>query len=139
MKQQVDLAGAGGTLDLVGAGKQRTAARLEAEPVERGLAKRTLDPLAKVSRNIERGGLERAGQGALELALGVGSVERASAHPDPRATPRRPRADIGRDLAVRAKREPDQRITRALSTGQDAGANRVRHPRLTAVDQWLIA
>ena len=60
MEQQVDLAAAGGDLDLLAAGQQRSRARLEAEPIERGLAQRGLDPVSQIGRNGELAGLERA-------------------------------------------------------------------------------
>ena len=52
--QQVDLAGAGGGLDPVGAVDQLAAARLQAEPVERRLAQRRFDPLAEVGGDRRR-------------------------------------------------------------------------------------
>ena len=76
-------------LDLLGAAEQRAAARFEAEAVERGLAQRGLDPLAEVGGDGEIAGLEGAGERALELALGVGGVERGAADADPRAAARR--------------------------------------------------
>src|SRR5688572_156308 len=67
VNQQVDLAGTGGRLDPVGAVDQGSAARLEAQPVERRLAKRLLSLLAEVGWNLEVPDFERAGQCALEL------------------------------------------------------------------------
>src|SRR5688572_16700929 len=81
-KQQMDLAAAGRDLDLVGAGDQGPGARLEAEPVERRLPKRRLDPLAKVGGNGKIGRLEGADQGALEPALRLGLFERDTADAD---------------------------------------------------------
>ena len=93
------------------------AARLEAEPVERRLAQRRLDPLAEVGGNVDVAGLEGAGERALELALGIGGVELGAADADPGAAARRAGADVGRDLAVGAEREPDQLVARCPCAG----------------------
>ena len=70
------------------------------KPVERGLAQRGFDPLAEIGGDVDVAGLEGAGERALELALGIGFVERVAADADPGAAARRPGADVGRDLAV---------------------------------------
>ena len=52
--QQVDLAGPGGGFDPLGAVDQGAAARFQAQPVERRLAQRGVDPLAEVGGDVER-------------------------------------------------------------------------------------
>ena len=53
MDQQLNLALARRGFDPLGAGDQRAAARFKAEPVERLLAQRRLDPLAEVGGNVD--------------------------------------------------------------------------------------
>ena len=76
---------------------------------------------------IDALGLERALQRALELALGIGVVERGAADPDPRAAARRAGADVGRDCAVGAERQPDQ--ARRGCPWRGSGRRSVRDPR----------
>src|SRR4051812_3926294 len=76
VEQQRDRAAPGGRLDLLGAEDQIAGARLEPEPVERGLPQRRLDPRAEIPGHGDLAALERAIEGAPELALGVGCVER---------------------------------------------------------------
>ncbi len=120
----MDLARPRGLLDPLGTIDQRAAAGFEAKPVERLLAKRGGDAFAEVGRDLDRACLEGAGQCTLELALGIGLVLRLAADPDPGAAARRPGADVGRDLAGRAKGEPDQLLTRRRPPGEDAAALR---------------
>jgi hypothetical protein len=122
--QQVDLAGSGCDLNLLRAVDQGAAARFEAEAVERLLAEGLFDLFAEVGWNLDVIRFEGAGKGALELALGIGLVERPAADADPRAAAGSPRADIRRDLTVRAEREPDQFLARRRSPGEDAAALR---------------
>ena len=119
--QQVNLALARGDLDLLRAVDQRPAAGFQAEPVERLLPERRFDPLAQVSRDVDRAGLEGTGEGGLELALGIGFIERLAADADPGSPARGAGANVGRDLALRAKREPDQLVSRGGPPGEDAG------------------
>ena len=57
---------------------------------------------------------------SLQLAAGIGSIERGTADADPCTASRSAGADIWRNLAVRAKRQPDQLILGADGAGQDA-------------------
>src|SRR5687768_17463731 len=97
--QQVHLARAGRLLDPFGAVDQVAAPRLEPKPIERRLAKRGLDPLAEISRDLKLAGLERAGERALQFALGLRLLKRGAADADPRPTAIGAGTDIGRDLA----------------------------------------
>ena len=115
-----DLARAGGLFDPVGAVDEVAGARLHAEAVERGLAKRSFDALAEVGGDGYLVGLERALQRGLELALGVGVVELGAADADPGAAARSAGANVGCTLAVGAEREPDQLVARSLAAGEDA-------------------
>src|SRR6185295_4134572 len=76
VEQQRDRAAAGGGLDLLGAEDEIAGARLEPEPVERGLPERRLDPRAEILGHGDLAALDRAIEGASELAFGVGRVER---------------------------------------------------------------
>src|SRR5689334_22568630 len=60
VQKEVDLAGAGSGLDLVGTGDQIAGARLHAQPVQRRLPQRLLDTRAKVAWNLDGVRLERA-------------------------------------------------------------------------------
>jgi hypothetical protein len=122
MDQQVDLAGACRLLDPFGTGQQCATSRFQAKAVQRLLAERGLDPFAEVRRDGEVIRLEGAGERSLQLALGIGFVERLATDADPGAAARRAGADIGGDLTVRAKREPDQLLPRRGPPGEDAGS-----------------
>jgi hypothetical protein len=122
MDQQVNLAGAGSLLDALGAVDQRPAAGFEAEAVERLAAERGFDAFAQVRRNLDVIRLEGAGEGALQLALGIRLVERLAADADPGATARCPGANVGSDLAIGAEGEPDQLLARRRPPGEDAAA-----------------
>src|SRR2546422_1924508 len=71
VKQQTQLTAAGGRLDTLGSSDQRACPSLEAEPVERGLAKRGFDPFRQVVGNGQLVRLEGAQQGAPEFAPGL--------------------------------------------------------------------
>jgi hypothetical protein len=124
MDQQMDLAGARRLLDPLAPRQQGSAAGFEPQPVKRLLAKALFDPLAKVGRNIDFAGLERSRQGAFELALGIGLVERRATDADPRAASGSAGADVRSNLAVGTEGEPDQILTRRGSPGKDAAALR---------------
>src|SRR5918993_5265162 len=98
--QQVHLAGARGGFDPIGAVDQGPAARLEAQPVERRLAKRPLGLLAEIRRDLKIADLERSRQRALELALGIGRVELGPIDRNPRAAARSAGTDVRAHLAV---------------------------------------
>ena len=121
VNQQMDLARARRLLDALAAGQQRAAARFEPEAVERGLLQRGLDPLAEIIGNGEVGGLEGAGERALELALGLRGFELGPADADPRPAAVGAGADVGRDLAVGAKRQANEVVTRRGAAREDAG------------------
>ena len=111
--QQWTLPGARRGLDPLGAGDQRCPPRASRPSRSSALlAKRRLDPLAKVGGDVDVAGLERAGERALELALGIGLVERRRGRRRSRrrgpARGRGRRARPGR----RAEREPDQLLPR---------------------------
>jgi hypothetical protein len=97
-----------------------TRASFHSQTIEGGLAERALDAFAEVGRNIYRVVLQRALQRSLELALSIGSIELCARNPNPRAAPRRPRPDVGGDGSIRAEREPDQFVARALTAREDA-------------------
>ena len=113
-------AAARGGLDLLAAENEVAGARLEAEPVQRRLAQRRLDPLAEIVGHGDVAGLERAGERALELALGLRRLERGAVDADPGAAAGRPRPHVGRDPAVGAEREADQRVPGGMGAAQDA-------------------
>ena len=73
---------------------------------------------------VEIAGLERAAQRGLQLALGVGGVERGAVDADPRAAAGSAGTHVGRDLAVGAEREPDQAVAGAGLAREHAGADR---------------
>src|SRR4029453_16700061 len=83
MDQQRHLALTGSGLDALGAIDEHAAASLQAKPVERLAAQRGFDPLPEVGRDVDVAGLERPGERALELALGIGFVQRLAANADP--------------------------------------------------------
>src|SRR4249919_1720425 len=122
MDQQRHLALTSGGFDALGASDQRAAASLQAKPVERLAAQRGFDPLAEVGRDVDIAGLERPGERALELALGIGLVQRLAPDADPGATARGAGANVGRDLAVGTEGEPDQLLPRRRPPGEDAAA-----------------
>jgi hypothetical protein len=122
VNEQVNLAGTGRHLNLLRSIDQRPAARFQAKAVERLLAEGGFDLLAEIGWNLDVIRLEGAGEGALELALGIGFVERLAADADPRAAARSAGADIGCDLSVGAKGEPDQLLARRRPPREDAGA-----------------
>src|SRR5690242_20516179 len=124
MDEEMDLAGAGRRLDLVGAVDEVAGARFHAEAIERGLPQRMLDALAEIRRNVHVTGLEGALEGGLEPALGVGGVELGAGDADPRTAAGRTGADVGRHLAVRGESEPDQLLARRRPSREDAGALR---------------
>src|SRR5213079_2240605 len=90
MDQQMHLARAGRSLDALRPVDELSRTRLHPEAVESGLPKRLFDALAKVGGHPDVVGFEGALKSALELALGVGRVELATGHPDPRAAAGRP-------------------------------------------------
>jgi hypothetical protein len=120
VNEQGDLSRTSGIFDPVSAVDEIAGTRFHAEPVESGLAERRLSAFAKVDRNGDGIGLERALESGLELSLGIGAVELGASDGDPRATTGRTGANVGRDAAVWTEREPDQLVARALATGQDA-------------------
>ena len=95
-------------------------ARLHPEAIERGLAQRMLGPLAKIGRDTDVVGLERALQSGLELALGVGSVELGAGNSNPGAAAWSAGAHVRRDFALRREREADQLLLGGLAAGEDA-------------------
>ena len=80
MDQQVDLAGAGGGLDAVGAVDEIAGARLHAQAIEDRLAQRLLGKFAEVGRHLHIVSLERALQRCPEPPLGVGRIEVSAVH-----------------------------------------------------------
>ncbi len=124
MDKHVHLSGASCLLDPLGTVDQGAASGFEAQPIERLLAKRGFDPFAEVSGHFHVAGLEGSGERALELALGIGFVERPAANADPGAAARSTGADVRRDLPVRAQREPDQFLPRRRPPSEDAAALR---------------
>src|SRR5205085_9373695 len=86
--QELDVALTSSDFDLVGAVDEIAGARLHPEPVEGRLTKRGFDTLAQVGWDLYIAGLERAGERALEPALGVGLVELGARDPNPGTTAR---------------------------------------------------
>src|SRR5689334_3317229 len=111
----MDLARTSSRLDAVGAIDEVARARFHSEAVERVLAERLRDLLTKVGGHLHVVRLERALEGALELALGVRRIELGAGDADPRAAARRAGANVRRNRSVRAEREPDQLLARALA------------------------
>ena len=115
VEQQCDLAGAGGGFD--------PSAPLMSLPARASMPSRSsADWRSAASIRSPRSAgtatslvLNARGERALELALGVGCIELGAVDADPGAAARRPGADVGRDLAVGAEREPDQLVLRALA------------------------
>jgi hypothetical protein len=124
MEEQVDLAGAGGGLDALGAVDQIARPRFHSEAVEGGLPERSFDPGAEVGGNRKGVGFERALQRRLQLVLGMSVVELDARDSDPRAAARGAGANVGCHGTVRPEREPDQLLFRGLAAGEDAGALR---------------
>jgi hypothetical protein len=121
VEQEVDLAGASSGLHALGAVDEVSRARFHPEPVERGLAQRRLGAFAEVGRDLHGGGLERALESGLELALCVGGVELRTPDSDPCTAAWSAGANVGRDASVGPEREPDQLVLRALAPREDAG------------------
>jgi hypothetical protein len=124
MDQQTYLARSRCGLDAVEAVDEIAGARFHAETVERSLAKRGFGALAEIRGNLNVTSLERALECALELRLGVRSVELRARDSNPGTAAWRARADVGRDTAIGSKRESDQLLSRGSPPREDAGALR---------------
>ncbi|MDB5699766.1 MAG: hypothetical protein JWN69_2570 [Alphaproteobacteria bacterium] len=125
VEQQMNVAAARRRLDLLAARDQCPGARLEAQPVEQGLAQRRLDSGAEILGNGKLAGLERPRQSSLEAPLRLRLVERGAVDADPGAAARSARTHVGRDAAVGAEREPDQRVASTMRAGEHAFAFRL--------------
>jgi hypothetical protein len=117
----MDLARARRLLDALAAGQQRAAACLEPEAIEGRLLERGLDAFAQIIRDGEVLRFEGAGKGAFELAFGMRRFQLGAADANPRTTAIGTGADVGRDLAVGAKREADEVVTRGGAAREDTG------------------
>jgi hypothetical protein len=120
VNKKSDLAGTGSRLDALKAIHQVARARFHAKTIEHGLSKRLLRAFAKIGRNLNIIGLERALQSDLQLAVQICLIELGAHDADPGAAARSAGADIGRDASVGPERKPDQLVPSALSARENA-------------------
>jgi hypothetical protein len=129
MKQQMDLARAGRSLDPVGAVDEVAGARLHSEAVECVFAKRGLGSFTKIGRDLNLAHLEGALKRGFQLSLAICRVELASSDSDPGAATRGPGANIGCNASIGAERQANELVLRALAARKNARP--LRDVRLT--------
>ena len=107
-------------LDPIAAGEKETRAGFEAQPIQRILPERLLDPFTEVVRSDHFAGLESARQSAAQLPLGPGCLESRPIDPDPGAPSRRSSTNVRRDLVVGPEGEANEIVPSGMSAAQDA-------------------
>jgi hypothetical protein len=110
VNQELDGALASGDFNLVGAIDEVARTSLHPKAIQRRLTERGFDERAEVGGNLHIAGLEGSSQRSLELALRIGLIEFRAGNADPCAAAGGAGANVRCDSAVRAEREPDQRV-----------------------------
>jgi hypothetical protein len=122
MDKKVDLAGASGCFDTVGAVDEIARLGFHAKAIQRSASQGLLRALAEIGRHLHLGDLESALQRGLKLALLNRQIELVACDANPGAATGRPSTYVRRHLAIRPEREAYQLFARRSPAREDAGA-----------------